>query len=96
MTIEIGNQKVGRFGRTRPRADSRAAATLLIGEPGARIFECPACSRPLNVGTRRCPDCDTRLIAGVTASRVASLVGAALFVGAIVIGGLAAVASAAP
>ena len=40
------------------------APSLPIGEIDANIFACPACSRPLDSGTRRCPGCATRLIAG--------------------------------
>ena len=73
MTLEIGSQKVGRFGR-RGRG-TPTASSLPIGELDANIFACPACSRPLGTGTRRCPGCATRLIAGVKASRAVVFVG---------------------
>ena len=74
MTLEIGSQKVGRIGR-RGRG-TPSAPSLPIGELDANIFACPACSRPLGSGTRRCPGCATRLIAGVKASRAVVFVGA--------------------
>jgi hypothetical protein len=70
MTIEIGSQKIGRIGRR----GTRMAPSLPIGEIDANIFACPACSRPLDSGTRRCPGCATRLIAGVKASRAVAFV----------------------
>ena len=80
MTIEIGSQKAGRIGR---RGGSRMATSLPIGEVDASIFACPACSRPLGVGTPRCPSCETRLIGGVRASRAAIFVGIGIFTGMI-------------
>lgn len=74
MTLEIGSQKVGRFGR-RGRG-TPMAASLPIGESDANIFACPACSRPLGSGTRRCPGCATRLLAGVETSRAVAFIGA--------------------
>lgn len=73
MTLEIGSQKVGRIGRR----GTRMAPSLPIGEIDANIFACPACSRPLDTGSRRCPGCATRLIAGVKATRAVAF----LFVG---------------
>ena len=71
MTLEIGSQKVGRIGRR----GTPMASSLPIGELDANIFACPACSRPLGTGTRRCPGCATRLLAGVKASRAIAFVG---------------------
>ena len=90
MTIEIGTQKVGRVGR---RGGKRATTSLPIGEVDANIFACPACSRPLGTGTSRCPGCDTRLVGGVKASRVAVFIGIGLFSGMIVSGALMGVGS---
>jgi hypothetical protein len=73
MTLEIGSQKIGRIGR---RGGTPAASSLPIGELDANIFACPSCSRPLGTGTRRCPGCATRLIAGVKTSRAVVFVGA--------------------
>lgn len=70
MTLEIGSQKIGRIGRR----GTRVAPSLPIGEIDANIFGCPACSRPLDSGTRRCPGCATRLIAGVKATRAVAFV----------------------
>lgn len=94
MTIEIGSQKAGRIGR---RGGSRTATSLPIGEVDANIFSCPACSRPLGVGTSLCPNCGTHLIAGVRASRAVVFVGIGLFSGMILSAGLmAALSVAAP
>jgi hypothetical protein len=73
MTLEIGSQKVGRIGR-RGRG-TPMAPSLPIGESDANIVACPACSRPLDTGNRRCPGCGTRLIAGVKASRAVVFIG---------------------
>jgi hypothetical protein len=83
MTIEIGNQKVGRIGR---RGGPRQATSLPIGEVDANIFACPACSRPLGSGTSRCPGCGARLIAGVKASRAGVFIGIGVFSGMVVSG----------
>jgi hypothetical protein len=90
MTIEIGTQRVGRVGR---RGRTRAATSLPIGEVDANIFSCPVCSRPLGSGTSRCPGCDTRLIGGVKASRVAIFIAIGLFSGMIASGVLMGVGS---
>ena len=42
-----------------------SSESLAIGEIDQTVFDCPRCSRPLAVGTRRCPGCRTRLMAGV-------------------------------
>ena len=99
MTIEVGTQKLGRVGRRgrqgRPQRQ-HDAASLPIGEVDANIFACPACSRPLGTGTRRCPSCGTGLVAGVRLSRVAVFVGVGLFSGMIASAGLMAVLSRGP
>lgn len=89
MTLEIGSQKVGRIGRRGPRM----APSLPIGEVDANIFACPACSRPLGSGTRRCPGCATRLIAGVKATRAVAFVGVGGLAGTLLGAGLFAVVS---
>ncbi len=89
MTLEIGSQKVGRIGRRGPRM----APSLPIGEIDANIFACPACSRPLGSGTRRCPGCGTRLIAGVKATRATALVGVGGLAGTLLGAGLFAAVS---
>jgi hypothetical protein len=96
MTIEVGTQKlgrVGRRGRQGRQGRSNDAASMPIGDVDANIFACPACSRPLGTGTRRCPSCGTALIAGVRASRVIIFVGVGLFSGMIASAGLMAVMS---
>lgn len=89
MTIEATG-KVGRFGR---RSTSPRATTLPIGETDSNIFSCPACARPLGKGASRCPGCGTRLIAGVQATRAAGFIAIGLVAGAMVGGGIMAVAS---
>jgi hypothetical protein len=94
MTIEVGTQKLGRVGRrARTRERPHVPASLPIGEVDANIFACPSCSRPLGVGTRRCPGCGTGLVAGVRASRVVVFVGVGLFTGMIASAGLMSVLS---
>jgi hypothetical protein len=85
MTIEIGSQKAGRIGR---RGGSPVATSLPIGEVDANIFACPACSRPLGVGTSRCPSCATRLVGGVRLSRAVTFVSIGVFSGMILSAGL--------
>src|SRR5688500_4630412 len=89
MTLEIGSQKVGRIGRR----GSRMAPSLSIGEIDANIFACPACSRPLDSGTRRCPGCATHLLAGVKASRAVGFVFVGGLAGTLLGGGLVAAIS---
>lgn len=67
-------------------------ASFAIGEADANIFDCPACRRPLASGTSRCPECRTRLVGGVRASRAAMFMGIGLLVGAVVGGGVASAA----
>ena len=99
MTIEVGTQKLGRVGRRgrqgRPQRP-QDGPSLPIGEVDANIFACPACSRPLGTGTRRCPGCGTGLVAGVRLSRVAVFVGVGLFSGMIASAGLMALLTRAP
>jgi DNA-directed RNA polymerase subunit RPC12/RpoP len=65
-----------------------------IGEIGQTVFSCPACSRPLALGARRCPGCGSRLLMGVQLGRVSTFVLVGLIVGVAFGGGLAAVLSA--
>lgn len=62
----------------RPEAPSEP---LPIGDEGTEIFSCPACTRPLAVGSRRCPRCRTRLVRGVRATTAAAFVASGLIVG---------------
>src|SRR5688572_797546 len=89
MTLEIGSQKVGRIGRR----GTRMAPSLPIGEIDANIIPCPACSRPLDAGTRRCPGCATRLIARVKVTRAAAFIFVGGLAGAMLGGGLVAAVS---
>jgi hypothetical protein len=89
MTIEIGTQKIGRIGRR----GTRMAPSLPIGEIDANIVACPACSRPLDSGTRRCPGCATRLIAGVKATRAIGFIFVGGLAGTVLGGGLVAAIS---
>lgn len=67
-------------GRT-TRARREPKPPNAIGEPDARVFNCPKCSRPLSEGTPRCPGCGQRLILGVAIRRAAILSGFGLIVG---------------
>jgi hypothetical protein len=93
MTIEALRGKSTRARRTRRQA-------LPIGEADANIFNCPACARPLAVGTPRCPECNTRLIDGIRATRAIGFMAIGVLIGAIAgagtVGVVAAVALAEP
>ncbi len=64
-----------------------APESLAIGELDQTVFDCPKCSRPLAVGTRRCPGCRTRLIIGVPMSKASLLASGGLAFG-LLLGGL--------
>jgi hypothetical protein len=66
-----------RLERMRTEPTSGVADATAIGTETA-LFDCPTCSRPLPVGTSRCPQCGTRLIGRRTARRVGTLAAAAL------------------
>jgi hypothetical protein len=66
-----------RLERMRTDPSSGVADATAIGTATA-LFDCPTCSRPLPVGTGRCPQCGTRLIGRRTARRVGTMAAAAL------------------
>jgi len=68
MTIDAVRRKSTRASRRAPQEE-----LLPIGETDANIFNCPACARPLVVGTTRCPGCSTGLISGIRATRAAGV-----------------------
>ena len=89
MTVDVAR-------RTRRRSPAKSAApepsiasapSLAIGEIDQTIFECPSCSRPLALGTNRCPGCGTRLLRGVTLGKASGFVAVGLAVGLLVGGG---------
>ena len=82
MTIDAVRRKSTRASRRPPQEE-----LLPIGETDANIFNCPACARPLGVGTTRCPGCSTRLISGIRATRAAGFMAIGLMVGLVVGGG---------
>lgn len=86
MTIETLRGKAPR-GRAASKQKPSHAATLAIGEQDANIFNCPSCARPLGVGASRCPECGTRLIAGVQATRAVAFIGLGWILGAMIGGG---------
>ena len=57
---------------------------MAIGEADANIVACPSCSRPLDAGGRRCPDCGTHIIAGVRATVASTFIAGGLLVGLII------------
>ena len=77
MTINALRGKTTRTRRTRRQS-------IPIGEADANIFNCPACARPLAVGVSRCPECRTRLIDGVRATRAVGFMAIGVLIGAIV------------
>ena len=70
--------------RGKIRAGSDGTASLAIGETDTNVFECPGCSRPLEHGTRRCPDCRTQFMLGVPARRAASILAIGTLFGVLV------------
>jgi hypothetical protein len=76
--------------RTRRRAPAAKSApgpmiappaSISIGEIGQTIFECPSCSRPLALGSGRCPGCGTHLVRGVTIRKASGFVAMGLAAG---------------
>lgn len=59
----------GKSRGTKPQEDKG----LAIGETDARVFNCPACARPLSNGTWRCSGCGVRLVMGVTLRRALAI-----------------------
>ncbi len=59
----------GKSRGTKPQEDKG----LAIGETDARVFNCPACARPLSNGTWRCTGCGVRLVMGVTLRRALAI-----------------------
>jgi hypothetical protein len=88
MTIEAARGKSTRA----KRAMREEREDLPIGEADANIFNCPACARPLGVGTSRCPGCSTRLIASIRLSRAVGFMAVGAMVGSLLGGGLVGVA----
>ena len=87
MTVNVAR-------RTRRRATSTPAAPMVapgesmtIGEIDQTVFDCPSCTRPLALGSKRCPGCRTRLVGGVALSRVSGFVAAGLAIGLLAGGG---------
>lgn len=76
MTIHV----VRRRGRNRSKLKAMPDP-LAIGEIDQTIFACPACARPLAVGSRRCPGCGTRILMGVQARRATLFIGLGLVLG---------------
>jgi hypothetical protein len=80
-----------RVRRRAPGSDPRSsgATSLAIGEINQTVFDCPVCSRPLAMGTHRCPACRTRLVNGVPLSKASmfAIVGLAAGLAIGVVGG---------
>ncbi len=64
-----------------PEPTIAPAATFAIGEINQTVFDCPSCSRPLALGARRCPGCQTRLINGVQIAKASMFAAVGLAVG---------------
>jgi len=84
MTIDILQPKPARARRRKKPTPE----DLAIGERDSNIFDCPACARPLSVGSSRCPGCGTRLIAGVQAKRAVAFMSVGLVAGLMIGGGV--------
>lgn len=66
-----------------PDSDSMGppSESLAIGEIDQTVFDCPRCTRPLAMGTHRCPGCRTRLLAGVPLTKASGFVATGLALG---------------
>lgn len=87
MTVNVAR-------RTRRRATSAPTGSMVapgesmtIGEIDQTVFDCPSCTRPLALGSKRCPGCGTRLVGGVAMSRVSTFVASGLAIGLLAGGG---------
>jgi hypothetical protein len=70
-------------------ADAETAdAVFEIGAEGARIIECPTCSRPIDGGALRCPGCGTRFLLEVPLKRASVFLATGAVVGLLVGGSL--------
>jgi hypothetical protein len=67
-----------RLAQLAPEPAAAAGAEPVIGAPDVRLFDCPACGRPLQRGTARCTNCGTRLVGGRPMRRVATFAGVAV------------------
>ena len=67
----------GKSRGTKPPVDEG----LAIGETDARVFNCPACARPLSNGTSRCPGCGVRLVMGVRLRRAVAILALGIALG---------------
>jgi hypothetical protein len=74
-------------GKSARRGNVEGHEVLPIGEADANIFDCPSCSRPLGVGTSRCPGCRTRLISGIRATKALGFILTGLVTGLLIGGG---------
>jgi hypothetical protein len=83
MTVEVVRRPRRRGPSASPTLDPRSAspASFAIGEIDQTIFDCPACSRPLALGSRRCPGCGTRLVRGVALGKASGFVAVGLALG---------------
>jgi hypothetical protein len=89
MSVNVAKRRT----RTQPRLESGISA-LPIGEINQTVFACPACARPLVMGTGRCPGCGTHLLIGVQARKASIFIVLGLVIGALFGGAVTALASA--
>lgn len=85
MTIEATT--TGKAAPRFRRGTTADEGALPIGEADANIFDCPGCSRPLATGTSKCPNCGSRLLAGVKLSKASAFIGTGLAIGLLIGGG---------
>jgi hypothetical protein len=91
MTVNAARRPRRRAAAPPPEPIVVPAESIAIGEIDQTVFDCPACGRPLAMGTRRCPGCKTRLIIGVPMSKAAVIAAGGLVVGLLVGGATGAV-----
>ena len=78
MTVNVAGRRSRATKAATPPAEG---APLATGEIEQTVFSCPACSRPLAIGSRRCPGCGSRLVMGVQARRASVFIGLGLLLG---------------
>lgn len=91
MTVNVARPRARRV----RKSQVAAPPSMSIGEIDQTVFSCPACERPLALGARQCPGCNTRLINGIVLGKASTFIAGGLVVGLLVGAGLASLAFAA-
>jgi len=81
MTVNAVRRARRRPGSPAPDSLGASSETLAIGEIDQTVFDCPRCTRPLALGTHKCPGCGTRLLASVPLTKASAFIAMGLAVG---------------